>query len=273
MHPMRAVGVDTLSARPPRSARPKRCETSMDYKWARERVAEYLDLLDSHHALFAPPHSGVFRGREGGLRSLADQINRRLSTVIRIAERVEPGIVTNLIFEEGGGEWPYKTRRQVTSILLGALDDAEAVEDHLGPVGPRLSAVQLHPWVLDASRSLWDDGHRREAIQAAATQLEIQMRAKLGQPAGSGRELSEAFSAAPPTPTMPRFRLPDLERGTEDFNSAHDGAKLYGMGCFQSIRNITTHRIDQPPEDRALEMLAGLSLLARWVETASVEGE
>jgi Protein of unknown function (Hypoth_ymh) len=272
VHRGRADGVQHVVERPPRSESPaRRCETNMDYKWARERVAEYLELLDEHRALYAP--RGVVVGAEPRLRSIADQMNRRLSTVIKIAERVEPGIVTNFYFEDGGSDWPYKTRRKVTSILLGALDDAEAIEEHVGPVGPRLSAVQLHPWILDVSRSLWDDGHRREAIQAAATQLEIQMRAKLGTASGSGRELSEAFSAAPPSPTMSRFRLPDLEPGTEDFNSAHEGAKLYGMGCFQSIRNITTHRIDQPSDDRALEMLAALSLLARWVETASVETE
>ena len=69
---------------------------------------------------------------------------------------------------------------------------------------------------------------------------------------------------------MPRLRLPGFTPGTDDFKSAQDGAKLFGMGCFQSIRNLTTHQQEQPSEDRALEMLAALSLLARWIGEAEV---
>ena len=65
----------------------------------------------------------------------------------------------------------------------------------------------------------------------------------------------------------PRLRLAGFEPDSKDFVSAHDGAANYGVGCFQSVRNISTHRLEV---DDALEMLAALSLLARWIGRAIV---
>src|SRR3982751_4484410 len=42
------------------------------------------------------------------------------------------------------------------------------------------------------------------------------------------------------------------------------------VGCFKTIRNIVTHSTIQPEEQLALEQLAALSVLARWIEEAMV---
>ena len=54
------------------------------------------------------------------------------------------------------------------------------------------------------------------------------------------------------------------------WTSAHEGAQYLGMGCAQGIRNAQAHGTDDLDEQEALEQLAALSVLARWVESSSV---
>jgi hypothetical protein len=138
--------------------------------------------------------------------------------------------------------------------------------------GPQVSAESLHEWVWSAAASLWDDGYRREAIQAAATQIDIHTSAKLGRTDLSGADLMlQAWAVDQPRRSTQRLRFSGLTPGTDSFNSAHEGAKFFGAGCMLAIRNLTTHSVDQPDEQAALESLAALSVLARWVETSLVE--
>jgi hypothetical protein len=52
----------------------------------------------------------------------------------------------------------------------------------MGPDGPQLSAARLHPWVWEHATQLWADGHRRAAVEAAATALfDSHIPAKLGR--------------------------------------------------------------------------------------------
>ncbi len=131
----------------------------------------------------------------------------------------------------------------------------------------------MHPWVWGVAASLWDDGYRREAVQAAATAVfDSHLPAKLGVPKGvQPRDLANAFSTDPPTATQPRLRLPDYTPGDKDWTSAHDGAKFLGFACAAGVRNLTTHSVDQPVEQVALEALAALSLFSRWSDEATVE--
>ncbi|MGA9077854.1 MAG: TIGR02391 family protein [Acidimicrobiales bacterium] len=50
-----------------------------------------------------------------------------------------------------------------------------------------------------------------------------------------------------------------------------DGARFFAMGCAMRIRNLVTHRSTVPDEQTCLEMLAALSVLARWIDEAEVE--
>jgi hypothetical protein len=146
-------------------------------------------------------------------------------------------------------------------------------EEVFGPLGPQLSAEQLHPWVWEAAVRLWDGGHRRAAVQQAASAIfDGFFPAKLGLIKGAKgtdpRALSGAFN---PSPGSPRLRFPDLVEGTQDWTNAHEGAMYLGFACAQALRNIATHGTEEIDEDVALESLAALSLLSRWIEAAEVE--
>jgi hypothetical protein len=85
--------------------------------------------------------------------------------------------------------------------------------------------------------------------------------------------VQEAFSDKPPQKGKPRLRLPHI---TDDQTreSVRQGVMGFGAGCFQAIRNPVGHLPNadhEMDEEAALERLAALSLLARWIDQADIE--
>lgn len=58
--------------------------------------------------------------------------------------------------------------------------DAE-IRERLGDDAPQLSAATMHPWVWDGARPLWRSGHLREAVTAAARQVNAETQNKVGR--------------------------------------------------------------------------------------------
>lgn len=198
------------------------------------------------------------------------KVHLLLPAVLRIAEKFDPALVAPIQRNVGTTETILVTN--AVDQLYGTVEQRDELDTLLGPAGPQLAAGTMHPWVWESAARLWDDGHRREAIQAAATHIDLQMQAKLERADVSGSELvTQAFTAAHPESGKPRLRLPNLTPGTDSWRSAHQGAMSFGQGCFLAIRNLSTHTLDQPEEQRALELLAALSVLARWIDEAEVQ--
>ena len=167
----------------------------------------------------------------------------------------------------------------VTNRLIGILENREDHERILGPSGPALAASRLHQWVWSAAANLWDDGHYGAAVEAASKKVELQTQKKLRSRKRYGKDLyAQAFSTDDPKPDAPRLRFPHVDEAEEKatWTSAHEGAQHLGMGCAQGIRNLRAHPsedISEPDEDEkqeALEHLAALSVLARWVDACEV---
>jgi hypothetical protein len=242
----------------------------VEREWAVDRVQAFVNDADEYGRLWR-------RATGGGGRTNLDLENRlvgQLDTIVKIAERAQPEVIVGLRTRESSGyRFPWTTSERSARILLGSLQDAEEVERHLGPQGPQLAASSMHPLVSGAAASLWDDGYRREAIQAAATAIFDQyLPARLGVPRGTKhQDLASAFSTNDPLPGHPRLRLPGYVTGDENWKNAHDGAQAIGRGCAMALRNLSSHTTDQPEEQAALEALATLSLFCRWAHDAVVE--
>ena len=120
--------------------------------------------------------------------------------------------------------------------------------------------------------NLWDGGHYKQAVNAAAAAAEEQTQLKLRREDISGTKLyTEAFRLDT-KPGERRLRFTHLTEMTADGNltetwkSAHQGAMNFGQGCALGIRNLNAHGTGELPEQEALEYLASLSVLARWVD-------
>lgn len=150
---------------------------------------------------------------------------------------------------------------------------AEDIREHLDPGDvPTANPATMHPWVADAAGRLWQDGYRRQAVQAAANAVETRLRLKVDVHDGSTASIAaSAFSLKTPDADQPRLRFSDVgPDGSDQWKAAHEGAGAFGRGCFLRIRNLYTHH-DGGSEQADLEALAALSLLARWIDDAAVE--
>jgi len=231
---------------------------------ALEKVRGFIGLLEKSQDMYS-----MTRAQTPEWKQTDIQIQEQLRLVMRIADHADPELAVML--KEHSHGWPYYQTIKAARQLAGVLAAVEETERILGPVGPKLAAASLHPWIWNAAVDLWDDGHLREAVQAAAVALfDHHLPAKLGVPAGrSAKDLvAQAFSIDPPTAGSPRLRLADYPDPSANWTSQHEGARFFGMGCAQLIRNLVTHGA-QPDEQTALEQLASLSLLARLIDRAS----
>jgi hypothetical protein len=223
----------------------------------------YLEMID---ASFIGDDTGLIQGEHP---DFADKLRARLPLMRRILNEVETGLGDDL--HPSGAEWPWTGVRSVVLGAIGRLETRQEEEELLGPRGPKLAAEGLHPWVWGPAAKLWDDGYRREAIQKAATRVDRELQVKVNRHDMSGDDLvKQAFSPEPAASGKPRLRLPRYPSGSKDFISAHTGAMQFGAGCMMAIRNLATHDLAEPDEQIALEQLAALSVLARWVDAAEV---
>ena len=233
---------------------------------ALEKVRQFVLSLEENQALWKAHGYG-----EGSpVRKSDHQIREQLPLVRRIAERADPELAAEL--KRPGLVWQWDPVLKASQQLAGLLSSVEETERILGPVGPKLAAANLHPWIWNAAVDLWDNGHRREAVQAAAQALfDNHLPAKLGISSSGAKNLAaQAFSSDQPTAGSPRLRLDDYPDPSQNWTSQHEGARFLGMGCAQLIRNLATHVGTQPDEQTALEQLASLSLFARLVDQAKV---
>jgi hypothetical protein len=245
----------------------------MDYELAEQKVTEFLAILQTSRARYeigSGAHQYAYLD-DPAFNAAETQINAKIATIERIAAHFDAGLATRIRTKSQIG-WEHYAKVDAAEELVGRIRSVEEEEALFGIQGPKLAAAQMHRWVWDAAAGLWENGHRREAIQAAATAIfDFQLPAKLGVPAGQPRDLANSFSTDPPTAQQPRLRLPGYTPGDRSWTNAHDGAKFLGFACGAGIRNIATHTVTQPDEPLALEALAALSLFARWCDDAAVE--
>jgi uncharacterized protein (TIGR02391 family) len=146
--------------------------------------------------------------------------------------------------------------------------------EKLGDNAPDMDAANLHPWAWDTGRSFWNSGHYHQAVMQAALRVNSETQAKLGRVDVSEVDLfNQAFSLDAAIAGAPRLRLMQAD-GSHTYKNLHRGARAFAEGLYSAIRNPGMHApapADGGEEQLALEQLAAFSLLARWIEQATVE--
>ena len=260
---------------------------------ALEVLNEFIGLLDEHRqcsdridtlADMWEEAMGNRNATVDALREKRDSVNakiwHRAPLVEDIAERVVPSFdIESFREDRGGGFWPWRSGLASAHRLVGVLERTAEEEAILGPGGPQLAAGGMHKWVWNAAANLWDDEHYREAVNAAAAAVEQRTQLKLDRGDLNGADLyTQAFKVDKPgvQPDGRRLRFGNIEERTsngertKNWASAHEGAMHFGRGCAQGIRNLSVHGTDELSEQEALEHLAALSVLARWIDEAEV---
>ncbi|WP_419552027.1 TIGR02391 family protein [Candidatus Poriferisodalis sp.] len=256
---------------------------SVNVDLAKEQVTTFLRLLRENLAAYktafgksqspAGRQASLNRARSAAVQDASQISLLRLHPLIEeTAETIDPRGGRDR-FKPLGRQWQWDGVIAHAERLAGILDQQETREALFEPSGPRLRADRLHRWVWDAARNLWDDGHYGHAVHDATKAVERQTQIKARRQDVYGKDMySQAFSTKDPEVDAPRLRFTEIDKDEQPqrWTSAHEGAQFLGMGCAQGIRNPQAHGTDGLDEQEALEQLAALSVLARWVESSEL---
>lgn len=213
---------------------------------------------------------------EGGLQHGSDEVVARHAHITeQILDRVLPAWRTQSDTrprrERSYDRWGFL--REYASRGVAALEREEELREKLGDCAPQVSAGDFHPWIWGGAASLWQSGHFREAVEGAIRKLNAETQNKLGRRDVSETDLfNQAFSEHPASSNNPRLHRTKNNGSKTTFKSVQRGARMFAEGVFAGIRNPLAHEADQEmPEQQALEYLAALSVLARWVDESTLE--
>lgn len=163
-------------------------------------------------------------------------------------------------------------RRQVIGVLNGLIGRLDEKKEDLSG-GGTLSApssyfdrLNLHPRILDVSRDLFVDGHHWEAVFAAAKELVNYVKERSGRHDLDGAQLVRTVFSK----NHPVLAFNDLSDQT-DMDEQEGMMHLY-EGAVLGIRNPGGHAFPEGPEQRAIEYLSFLSLLAYRLQEAKRRG-
>lgn len=150
---------------------------------------------------------------------------------------------------------------------LGYLATKEETAQHItGTSAPTMAADSLHPLVWNAASKLWAGEHHGAAVQRAATFLNAHVQDLTGRRDVSDSVLmAQAFSLSPPERGKPRLRWAGDDSDLT-VKAMRSGLLQFSQGCFMAIRNPATHSTVEAAPQTALEQLAILSALARWID-------
>lgn len=235
----------------------------MNTEWALTKLAEFVDAT-------AEESAGSDFGAYQRLRGSESDALRTFQVASHIMDRSVPEWRDDKR-QVSGYQSGWELRQEWAIRAIAQLEAEEELAANLGPTGPHLDATSLHPWVWTAAAPLWDAGSFQDAVQTASRAVNARAQAKVGR-----RDLSEwkllgnAFSVKAPVPGEPRLRLAEADGG-DTFVNVHQGAEFFARGCFQGIRNPGGHDELELTEQLALQQLAAFSLLAHWIDSATVE--
>lgn len=235
----------------------------MDNKWAIGELDTFVDLAQSRN----DSGNGFITNMSYAVTP-RDQVVTQQAVVTRILDIFTPSWRDD---HEDHPSYEFGKIRDAALAALSVLRREEEIAAHLDPPAPSLSSDNLHAWVWEPARPLWRDGHFRAAVQTAATGLDARLQDFTGRRDIFGKDLAaQCLSDDPPRPGRPRLRVPD-QGHEQTTRSVQDGLRALGAACYQLARNPNSHRVDDLPEQEALELMAMLSLFARTVETCTVE--
>lgn len=240
----------------------------MNVDWALNELDKFITMTVMRNGSGSSGGAVVITSRTYTAATDAE-VTKQAQVVEKILDRVIPGWRTDI---ENSKNNRWTRHREAAIRAREELVRAEEVRENLGENAPDLSAADLHPWIWSGAKSLWQSGHYREAVEGAIRKLNAEAQNKVGRRDISETDLfKQAFSLDEPKAGKSRLRRMQ-DDGSDTYKSVQRGAMTFAEGVFAGIRNPLSHEAEQElSEQEALEYLAALSVLARWVDRSEVE--
>lgn len=240
--------------------------TGINSEWT---IAQLDNFISATTVTYVPSRNNSI-GRHNYKTSQPERdVLKQAQIVEQILDRVLPGW-RELEVDTTRKRWAAHHEASIRA--KEALVRADEVRKNLGDDAPEISASSLHPWIWSGAASLWRSGHFHSAVEDAAKKVNAETQNKVGRRNLSATKLfQEAFTEKAAEAGKARLRrmAPD---GSDTYKSVQRGAMALAEGIFAGIRNPLSHEAHlELDEQVALEYLAALSVLARWVDESSVE--
>lgn len=245
----------------------------MDEQWAIERLEWWIKTARSARVTSWSSSSGSNKtynfvyDSNPAYQSLRDASAQTQSIISRVLGRTD---VPNVMRRSDDAYW-VGDGIEFAEHALAVIKTRAETRLKLGTTAPTMKADALHPTIWSAAAGRWESGHYSDAVQRAATALSGHIKDLTGRyELGDSELVSQAFSLSPAQSGKPRLRWP----GQDDdltVKSMRVGILNVAQGAFAAIRNTATHTTDELPKQEALEQLATLSMLARWIDRCEVE--
>lgn len=241
-------------------------EEGMNYVWAAEQLAKFVTAT-------TPVEYEEFYG----LAEPYDTIQEQIAVVERILDKMMPNWKSlpknETDLTDHWGSYNYLAiHRMAAAQALSLAARHEEIKINLGDGAPTISASKLHAWVWSGAKSLWESGHYRSAVEDALKKVNAETQNKVRRRDISETKLfQESFSENAPQLGKPRLRRMTND-GSDTYRSVQRGASALAEGIYAGIRNPFNH--EKPIEidkQLGLEYLAAISVLARWVDEATLE--
>lgn len=241
----------------------------MNAEWAITELDKFIDQTVMRNA--SSSGDGWVSLSSADLTAAPDvEVTKQATVVEQILGRVLPRWRTEVPDDSANNRWAQ--HREAAIRAREELIRKQEVEENLGENAPELSAAELHPWIWEGAKALWQSGHYREAVGGAIRKLDAETQNKVDRRDVSETDLfKQAFSLDEPKLGKSRLRRMK-DDGSDTYKSVQRGAMSLAEGVFAGIRNPLSHEVGQElSEQEALEYLAALSVLARWVDESDVE--
>lgn len=218
--------------------------------------------------LYSDPRQVKYSQLSAEIGELRDRIHTREPAIQIIMDAVDP----QLRSYDHPAHDPWWPARMAALTALGLLTVGAEAKQRMQPDAPELAADRFHHWVWDAARPMWNAGSWQTAVLHAAQSVNARLQQKLDRYDSSEAPLcQEAFSFDDPKPGRARLRFLG-DRSTDTWRSLQGGALSFSTGCFKALRNPVAHNHEHPLQmQEALEQLAALSVLARWIDSCEVD--
>jgi len=241
--------------------------TGLNTEWAMGQLDDFIAATDLTYVP-SPPHSIGFHSYKTAQPEA--EVVKKAQVIEQILDRVVPGW-RGLDVDTDRKKWAVHHEAVIRA--REQLARQQEIADNLGENAPQISAAALHPWVWSGAASLWQSGHYHSAVEDAAKKVNAETQNKVGRRDVSETDLfKQAFSLDAATPGKARLRrmTPD---DSDTYKSLQRGAMALAEGIYAGIRNPLNHELadEELDEQAALEYLAALSVLARWVDDSTVE--
>lgn len=237
----------------------------MDSDWASNVLDRWI--ADASRARVPAAYSDDPSPWANRFGHLTTQLQEREDQTARVIQKVlELPAPPSLLVVAGHDEMEVQAGIDLAIRAYGRLRTRAETQLRLGSMAPSMSADALHPLIWEAASKHWEVGHYGAAVQRAATMLNADIQDRVGRPDVSETTLmQQVFSLDPPQVGKPRLRWPGAENDLT-VKSMRVGISHLSQGVFSAIRNPATHSTDDMGRQEALEQLATLSMLSRWIE-------